>query len=130
MKKKDKEASEEQPTEASSSAGGSCDPLPQDEVGDAEMGFPETSAETSKRTMEELAGEEPRARRLRVEHFEAILRGHVVGELHQRGGLQGSSVAVQLWRFSIDDMGVDAVSSKKWDFTKEVERVKQVSGGS
>ena len=133
LEKKDKEASEEQQpskrarTEPSSTAAGSCDPIPQhEEVGDAEMEVPEASAETSKRTLEEPAGEERHSRRQRVEHLEAGLRGHVVGKLHRRRGvLQGSSVTDQLCRFSIDDQGLDAVSSKKWDFTKkEVERVK------
>ena len=131
LEKKDKEASEEQQstkrarTEAHSTARSSCDPLPQqEEVGDAEMGIPEANEETSKRTLEELASEERHARRQRVEHLEEGLRGHVVGELHRRGGVvQGSSVSAQLCKFSIDDQGVDAISSKRWDFSKEVDRV-------
>ena len=132
LEKKDKEASEEQQstkrarTEAHSTARSSCDPLPQqEEVGDAEMGIPEANEETSKRTLEEPASEERHARRQRVEHLEEGLRGHVFGELHRmKGVVQGSSVSAQLCKFSIDDQGVDAISSKRWDFSKEVDRVK------
>ena len=33
-------------------------------------------------------------------------------------------MAVELCEFSIDEQGVDAVSRKKWDFSKEEERAK------
>ena len=33
---------------------------------------------------------------------------------------EGSFVPARLCRFSIDEQGVDAVSRKKWDFSKEV----------
>ena len=33
-------------------------------------------------------------------------------------------MAVELCHFSIDEEGVDAVSRKKWDFSKEEERAK------
>ena len=34
------------------------------------------------------------------------------------------NLQVKLCKFSIDDQGVDAISSKRWDFFKEVDRVK------
>ena len=56
-------------------------------------------------------------------HLDTGHRGQVIGELHRRGRvLQGSSVAVELCQFSIDEQGVDAVSRKKWDFSKRRRR--------
>ena len=135
LEKKDREANEETQsakrprTEASGTATGSRDPLPQQETErDAEMGVPEAGvhgeiAGSSKRSLEEPETEGRHGRRQRLAHLDTGHRGQVIGELHWRGGvLQGSSVAVELCQYSIDEEGLDAVSRKKWDFSKEEER--------
>ena len=38
--------------------------------------------------------------------------------------MEYQALAVELCQFSIDEQGVDAVSRKKWDFSKEEERAK------
>ena len=95
------------------------------EMGVLEAGIQREIAGSSKRSLEEPETEGGHGRRQRKAHLDTGHRGHVIGELHRRGRvLQGSSVAVELCQFSIDEEGVDAVSRKKWDFSKEEERAK------
>ena len=94
------------------------------------MGVPEAGVQgeiagSSKRSLEEPETERGHGRRQRLAHLDTGHRGQVIGELHRRGRLlQGSSVAVELCQFSIDEEGENAVSRKKWDFSKEEERAK------
>ena len=136
LEKKDREANEETQSakrprlEASGTATGSRDPLPQQETErDAEMGVPEAGVEGeiagSKRTLQAPETEGGHGRRQILAHLDTGHRGQVIGELHRKERvLPGSSVAVELCQFSIDEERVDAVSRKKWDFSKEEERAK------
>ena len=90
LAKKDREANKETQSakrpriEASGTATGSRDPLPQKETErDAEMGVPEAGAHgeiagSSKRSLETEEGTE------RLAHFDTGHRGQVIGELHWR----------------------------------------------